>query len=322
MFQESIPKVVPETNQPTGEPSEGIDTSPTIFRPWVLCTHDKHVANYIRIMVKSGMSLSMGEDWSVPLVMEVLSLPSPYAFLIPSSILLLVLLFIAIYSLITASVFNQALQKIRLANHIHSLVELLDSDAIQQLELARVLDVLVMGTQYQTTSLHSTSVPVHPSVTSSMPSSSPSVPIAGITDMEGPAEAKASTSKTLPPTTSADIEAGSPKHHWIILVLIPTTASRSSSIPSKLPVIVVPELAVPVHALPEQINCPGGCKDYRCQLCAFQHTNKDCILTHIQQHLEILIGCPMCGKGFQNVASLHKHRKKVHSIHIMEMENE
>ena len=30
----------------------------------------------------------------------------------------------------------------------------------------------------------------------------------------------------------------------------------------------------------------------------------------------------MCSKGFQIAASLHKHRKKVHSIHIVEMENE
>ena len=139
--------------------------------------------------------------------------------------------------------------------------------------------------------------------------------------MEGPVEAKASTSKISPPTTSADIEAASPKHNQIIPVPIPTTTSRSSSLPSKLPVVVVPKLVVPAHALPEQINYPGGCKDYRCQLCGFQHTNKDFMLMHIQQHLEISIRYPMCGKGFKNVASLHKHRKRVHSIHNVEMEN-
>ena len=46
------------------------------------------------------------------------------------------------------------------------------------------------------------------------------------------------------------------------------------------------------------------------------------MLTHIQQHLEISIRCPMCGKGFQNAASPCKHGEKVHSLHIMEMENE
>ena len=97
---------------------------------------------------------------------------------------------------------------------------------------------------------------------------------------------------------STDVEAVSLKCCQIIPVLIPTTASRSSSLPSKLPVVVVPELAVLAHVLPEQINCPGGCKDYRCQLCAFQHTNKDCMLMHIQQHLDISIGCPLCSKDF------------------------
>ena len=86
--------------------------------------------------------------------------------------------------------------------------------------------------------------------------------------------------------------------------------------------IIVPELAVPVYTLPEQINCPWGCKHYECQLCAFQHINKDCMLMHIQHHAEISIGCPMCGKGFQNAASLCKHWRKVHSIQIVEEEHE
>ena len=120
--------MVAETNQPTGQPSEGIDTSPTIFRPHVLCTHDQHAADYVRIMVKSGKSLPMGEDWSPLLITEVLSLLSPFT--MPSIISLLVLLGITIYSLITAFVFTQVLQKIRLVNHIHRLVELLHANAI------------------------------------------------------------------------------------------------------------------------------------------------------------------------------------------------
>ena len=153
--------MVAETNQPSGEPSEEIDTSPTIFRPCVLHTHDQHTADYIRIMVESGMSLPMGEDQSAPLIMEVQSIFSSYAILIPSSILLLILLVIAIYSLITVSVSTQALQKIRLVSHIHSLAELLHPNAMQQLELAllgspaaKVLDVLAMATQSHTTSTH------------------------------------------------------------------------------------------------------------------------------------------------------------------------
>ena len=188
--------------------------------------------------------------------------------------------------------------------------------ALLGLPVAKLLNVLATGTQHQTASTCSTSVPLCPSTTSSMPSSPPSVPIAGITDTEEPVEAQASTSKLSPPT-SADIEAASPKCHQIIPVPIPTTTSKSSSLPSKLPVIHVPELAAPAHALPEWIDCPGGCKDYKCQLYAFQHTNRDCMLMHIWQHLEISIGCPMCRKGFQNAASLCKHGKKVHSIHIV-----
>ena len=58
-------------NQTTSEPSEGIDASPTVFRPHVLHTHDQHANDYIRIMVKFRMSLPLGEDQSAPLVMEV-----------------------------------------------------------------------------------------------------------------------------------------------------------------------------------------------------------------------------------------------------------
>ena len=76
------------------------------------------------------MSLPMGEHWSVPLVTEVLSPFSPYSLLIPSCILLQVLLCTPIHLFTTAYIFTQALQKIRLASHIYSFVELLHVDAI------------------------------------------------------------------------------------------------------------------------------------------------------------------------------------------------
>ena len=140
--------------------------------------------------------------------------------------------------------------------------------------------------------------------------------------MVGLAEAKASMSKILPPKTSSEMEATSLKCHHIIPLQISPPTSGPGSLPPQLPVVVVPELAILAYVLPEWINCPGGCKDYKCQLCAFQHTNRDCMLTHIWLHLDISIRCIMCRKGFQNVTSLHKHEKKVHSVHIMEMENE
>ena len=146
---ESLPQAVAVTSQPTDESTEGIVTSPSTFQPYVLHMHDQHAADYVWIMVKSGMSLPMGEDQSVPLITEVMSLFSLYSLLMPSGILLLVLLCAAIHSFITAFVCIQALQKIRLTNHICSLAELLHADAIQQLELAllgspvaKLLDVL------------------------------------------------------------------------------------------------------------------------------------------------------------------------------------
>ena len=177
---------------------------------------------------------------------------------------------------------------------------------MQQLELAllgssiaKVLDVLVMATQSHTTFACPSSMSLHLTTASSVPIPTPSVPILGVTEMAEPMEVKASTSKMSPPTrSSVSIEIAPSKHCRSIPMPIPATTSRASSSPSKLPLVVVPKLVVPVHALPEQISCPGGHKDYKCQLCYFQHTNKDGMLTHIQQHLEILIGCPMCSKGF------------------------
>ena len=82
--------------------------------------------------------------------------------------------------------------------------------------------------------------------------------------------------------------------------------------------VVIPELTIPHEAMLEQINQLGGVKNYQCQLCTFVYTNKDFMLTHICKHLDITIGCPMCGKGFQNTASLQKHGKMAHAIQIIE----
>ena len=118
------------------------------------------------------------------------------------------------------------------------------------------------------------------------------------------------------------------KCHWILPMLIPQLditsrpLSPSCPIPSdtstSFPIVVVPELAVPPHAQPEQLNQPGGGKEYQCQMCTFHHTNKDCMLTHIHKHLDITGGCPMCGKGFQNAASLWKNGRRAHAIQILE----
>ena len=90
-----------------------------------------------------------------------------------------------------------------------------------------------------------------------------------------------------------------------------------SNKPISYPILIVPELAIAVEAQPKWLIQPGGGKNYRCQLCAFQHTNRDCMLTHIRKHLDITIGCPVCGKGFQNAASLCKHSRKAHAVQIV-----
>ena len=187
---------------------------------------------------------------------------------------------------------------------------------IQQLEVgllgtpaAKVLDVLSLATFSQQVST-SFSPKSFPTTTLASTSSTivvpPQVPIVGVTQVPA-SEKLPSTEMAISeskPSTSSGPEVTPSKCCKIMPTPIP---SKSSSIPN-LPTIIVPEIVVPTHALPEQINCPGGCKDYKCQLCVFQHMNRDCMLMHIWQHLEISVGCPMCGKGFQNVASLCKHR--------------
>ena len=85
--------MVTETAQPEDEPSEGIDTSPSTLRlTQVLQMHQQHAADYVCLMVEAGISLPMGEDWSVPLVMEVLPFFFLLLLLMPFCILPLVFL--------------------------------------------------------------------------------------------------------------------------------------------------------------------------------------------------------------------------------------
>ena len=114
------------------------------------------------------------------------------------------------YKFITAFCSTQALQKIHLANHIHSLAELLHADAIQQLEItllgtpvAKILDILMMATKSQTSStpLSSRSLCSATKLLATTPSMivlPPQVPIVGVTAVEEPPLAKAYTSKKIP----------------------------------------------------------------------------------------------------------------------------
>ena len=47
--------------QPETEPQEGISTSPNTLRPTqILCTYQQHMAYYLSLMVKPGISLPRG----------------------------------------------------------------------------------------------------------------------------------------------------------------------------------------------------------------------------------------------------------------------
>ena len=65
-------QAVAEMDQLLGEPLEGIDTNlSSNARPQMLCTHDQHAIDYIRIMMEAGMDLPMGEDRAAPLITEI-----------------------------------------------------------------------------------------------------------------------------------------------------------------------------------------------------------------------------------------------------------
>ena len=109
-----------------------------------------------------------------------------------------------------------------------------------------------------------------------------------------------------------------PKHQCVSTTLIsPSVSAMPSTSSISFPVVVVPKLATSAEAYPEYLNRPGGGKDFLCHLCHFRHSNLDSVLTHIRKHLEVTIGCPVCGRGYQNVASLQKHGRDVHSIQIV-----
>ena len=216
-------------------------------------------------------------------------------------------------------VFFQALQKIQLLNHIKSMAELLHANAIQQLEeallwspAAQILDLLATGLMHPASTLqgHAIYPPQGYTLTPVVPPSS-TVPIVGIT---GSSLSVASASSRGSEATASVCQEIPPKHCHIVPTSIqppesfPLPSGPHSPGPSDkstlYPTLIVQEPAIPTEAQPEWINQPGGGKEYQCQLCTFHLTNKDCMLTHIKKHLDITIGCPMCGKGFQNAVSL------------------
>ena len=61
-----------ESKQPVKDPTTGIETaSSDKEKPRILCTHNQHTPDYVRIMMEEGMDLPMGEDRVAPLITEV-----------------------------------------------------------------------------------------------------------------------------------------------------------------------------------------------------------------------------------------------------------
>ena len=137
------------------------------------------------------------------------------------------------------------------------MTDLLHADTVQQLEVAllgslapQVLDLLSRGLAKTTSSTVVVPAQPHPQVyTSNSPAPPPSfVLVVGV-----------STTSQMP------------------AVVVPTMESTSGVDESALPSSIIP-----AEVYPEQINRPGGGKDYLCCLCPFRHSNLDSILTHVR----------------------------------------
>ena len=206
------------------------------------------------------------------------------------------------------------------------MAELLYANVVQQSEVAllgrpavQVINIPA-GRLASSPQLDTSSQPHPKTYTSTSPSPHPpSVPIIGISSTI-PKPAVASTSATLqsmPPTALEGTDPEVSEHCQIIPIPIEPSSPNIELSLETLPMVVAPELLIPAEAYPECLNRPGGGKDYLCHLCQSRHSNLDMILTHVRKHLEVVVGYPVCGKGYQTVASIHKHGKEVHYIQIV-----
>ena len=171
------------------------------------------------------------------------------------------------------------------------MADLLHADAIQQLEVAllgspaaQVIDLLAGG--LIPSSIVAVPAQPHPGACISTPPAPPptSIPVLGV-NTTGPRPAMASTSggdESALPQAKASKVSEVVQHHCITptpVELLSSTIASSSTEVETLPIVVVPELAVPAEAYPEHLNRPGGGKDYLCHLCLFRHSKLDSILT-------------------------------------------
>ena len=208
-----------------------------------------------------------------------------------------------------------------MAWYVHWLADQLHADAMQELEVALLrtpvvncIEVLASGLSSSSEQPLSRVLPAPPLITAAkaftrMPPAPPlvAVPIVGVTDDE-PQEVTVTSEG---PVAKRRITPTPVEHSTSSSPLTPKPSSDSVS----YSVVHVPEMSIPDEWYPECINLPNAGKEYQCQGCSYSRSNLDTILTHVRkEHLDITIGCPACGKPYQNAASLCKHGKEIHKI--------
>ena len=213
-----------------------------------------------------------------------------------------------------------------LVSHIIQMTDLLYIDVVQQLEVAllgmlMVQVINILASRLASSPWLDTPSQPHPKMyISTSPSPHPqSVPIMGKSSTI-PKPTVASTSaapQAMAPTALEGTDPEVSQHCKIIPTPLEPSSTNTKWSLEIPPMVVVQELLILTEANPECLNRPGGGKDYLCHLCQLRHSNLDMILMHIRKHLEVVVGCPVCGKGYQNAGSLCKHSKEVHHIQIV-----
>ena len=73
-FRKTLAETVSATSGVEPEPSTSTSTDPSgSSPPQVLRTHHQHMADYMKLMMESGINLTMGEDRAAALITEVCS---------------------------------------------------------------------------------------------------------------------------------------------------------------------------------------------------------------------------------------------------------
>ena len=136
-----------EEAEPEGDSTEIHSSSP----PRLIHSHHQHLADYVKSFMEEREELTLGEDQAAPLVTEV-PLYTPIWSIFQFLLISFHLSFSGYKDTMILLYHLQALQKICLASHIRYMADLLQADAVQQLEVAllgslaaQVVDLLSGG---------------------------------------------------------------------------------------------------------------------------------------------------------------------------------